>query len=93
LSSEAILATFQRSRPIAGASIVATDNIIPEHLRAIRSTPDGLAQDMREVKSRLGNIESQVGMLTAQYASLSNRLDRMDERVGRIERGLDLVDG
>jgi hypothetical protein len=39
--------------------------------------------DMREVKGRLG-------MLEAQYASLSNRLDRMDERVARIERRLEL---
>ena len=71
---------------------MATDNIILEHLRAIRSTTDGLAQDMREVKSRLGIIESQVGTLTAQYASLSTRLDPMDERVGRMEQRLELVE-
>jgi predicted nucleic acid-binding Zn-ribbon protein len=64
---------------------MATDNIILEHLRAIRSTVDGLAADMREVKSRLGILEQQ-------YASLSNRLDRMDERIGRIEKRLQLVE-
>jgi len=59
-----------------------TDTIILEHLRAIRGTLDRIAEDMREVKVRLGFLETQ-------YASLSNRLDRMDERVGRIERRLD----
>jgi hypothetical protein len=45
---------------------------------------DRLLEDMREVKGRLGILESR-------YASLSNRLDRMDDRVGRIERRLDLL--
>ncbi|CAN5614820.1 hypothetical protein BH23PSE1_BH23PSE1_07650 [soil metagenome] len=37
-------------------------------------------------------LESQVGNLAGQYASVSNRLDRMDERVARIERRLELRD-
>ena len=61
------------------------DNIILEHLRHIRVTTDGLREDMREVKPRLGLLESQ-------YASLSNRFDRIDLRVSRIEERLGLVD-
>ena len=61
------------------------DTDILEPLRAIRGTLDRIAEDMREVKVRLGFLETQC-------ASLSNRLDRMDERVGRIERRLDLLD-
>ena len=56
-----------------------------EHLRHIRAVVDGLRDDMREVKGRLGILESQ-------YASLSNRLDRMDSRVERIEQRLSLAD-
>jgi prefoldin subunit 5 len=67
-----------------------TENLILEHLRAIRATQDRHSDDLREIKGRLGILESQVGSLTAQYASLSNRLDRMDERVARIERRLEL---
>ena len=55
------------------------DNVVLEHLRHIRSTVDGLRDDMREVKGRLGILESQ-------YANLSNRLDRLDGRVERIEQ-------
>jgi predicted nuclease with TOPRIM domain len=62
-----------------------TDNIILEHLRHIRGAVDGLRDDMREVKSRLGILENQ-------YASLSNRLDRLDGRVERIEHRLDLAE-
>jgi predicted nucleic acid-binding Zn-ribbon protein len=61
------------------------DNIVLEHLRHIRSAVDGLRDDMREVKGRLGILESQ-------YANLSNRLDRMDSRVERIEQRLSLAD-
>ncbi|MEA2874587.1 MAG: hypothetical protein QOH67_4806 [Hyphomicrobiales bacterium] len=62
-----------------------TDNIVLEHLRHIRSAVDDLRDDMREVKGRLGILESQ-------YANLSNRLDRVDGRIERIERRLNLAD-
>jgi predicted nucleic acid-binding Zn-ribbon protein len=65
---------------------MSTDNLILEHLRAIRGVLDRHTEDLREIKVRLGILESQ-------YASLSNRLDRMDERVARIEKRLDLVEG
>lgn len=62
-----------------------SDNLVLEHLRAIRATARGLRGDMREVKERLGTLE-------ASYASVSRRLDRLDERVGRIETRLGLVE-
>jgi predicted nuclease with TOPRIM domain len=61
------------------------ESIVLEHLRHIRAAVDGLRDDMRDVKGRLGTLESQ-------YAILSNRLDRLDARVERIERRLELVD-
>jgi hypothetical protein len=64
---------------------VETDNIVLEHLRAIRSTAVRISEDMQEVKSRLGILEHQ-------YASLSTRIDRLDERVFRIEKRLNLAD-
>jgi hypothetical protein len=62
-----------------------TESIVPEHLRAIRATLDRHTEDLREIKGRLGILEQQ-------YASVSVRLDRMDERVGRIEQRLNLVE-
>ena len=61
------------------------DNIVLEHLRHIRSTIDNLREDMREVKERLGIIVSQC-------TSMSNRLDHINARLGRIEERLSLAD-
>ena len=69
---------------------MATDNIVLEHLRAIRGILDLQTAELLEIKGRLGILVSQIGTLGAQYASVSNRLDRLDERVARIERRLDL---
>ena len=64
---------------------MSTESLILEHLRAIRASVDRLVDDMQEVKGRLGILEQQ-------YASISTRLDRMDERITRIEKRLELVE-
>ncbi|MGE7367862.1 hypothetical protein ACQKKX_02175 [Neorhizobium sp. NPDC001467] len=63
----------------------AVENLVLEHLRAIRATTERLSDDMQEIKGGLG-------ILGQQYAIISNRLDRMDERVLRIEKRLELVE-
>ena len=62
-----------------------SESLVLEHLRAIRAILDRHTEDLREIKGRLGILEQQ-------YASLSNRLDRMDERITRIETRLELVE-
>ena len=61
------------------------DNIVLEHLRHIRGGMDGLREDGREIKHRLG-------LLVLQYSSLSTRMDRIDGRIERIEGRLGLID-
>ena len=61
------------------------DNIVLVHLRHIGGAVYDVRDDIREMRQRIGNLE-------AQYASMSNRLDRMDLRIERIERRLDLQD-
>jgi predicted nuclease with TOPRIM domain len=61
------------------------ESLVLEHLRHIRSAVDGLRDDVRDIKGRLGTLETQ-------YASLSNRMDRLDGRVERIERRLNLAE-
>jgi hypothetical protein len=67
-----------------------TNELLFETLKAIQGTLVWHGEDLREIKERLGHVEAQVGGLATQYASLSNRIDRMDLR---IERRLDLVGG
>lgn len=63
-----------------------TNESIFESLKRIHSKLDRMSTDILEVKER-------VGILEMQYASLSRRVDKVDERVERIEARLDLVDG
>ena len=44
---------------------------------------------MAEFRERLGHIEGQIAGIYGMYATLSSRMDR---RLERIERRLDLVD-
>jgi archaellum component FlaC len=46
---------------------------------------DRMAEDMREIKGRLGIIEQQ-------YASISNRIGRIETRLDRIEKRMELVE-
>jgi archaellum component FlaC len=65
------------------------ENLIPEHLRALRTGMDGLRDDVRDMKDRLGLVEINIASLHTQYASLSNRVDL---RLDRIESRLELVE-
>ncbi|MBP1848668.1 hypothetical protein [Rhizobium halophytocola] len=69
-----------------------TNELLYETLKRMQDVLALHSQYHLETKERLGLLEYQVGGITAQYASLSNRLDRVDERLARIERRLDLVD-
>jgi uncharacterized coiled-coil DUF342 family protein len=69
--------------------MVEPDNIVLEHLRHIRGAVDGLREDMREVKHRVGSIEREVAHVHVKVAELSERVDRVSDRV---EKRLDLTD-
>nr|CAD6409441.1 hypothetical protein REQ54_00572 [Rhizobium sp. Q54] len=69
-----------------------TNELIFETLKRIQETLALHTQYHLETKERLGLVEYQVGGLTAQYASLSKRLDHVDEHLTRIEKRLDLVE-
>jgi chromosome segregation ATPase len=73
------------------------ENLILEHLRAIRADISGIKDDVREIKQRLTSLEAAVAGLRRDNANLYDdmaghhaRYDRLAERVERIERRLDL---
>ncbi len=51
-----------------------------------------MREDMREIKSRLGRLESDVAGLHGFLAEQSIRLDRFGDRLERVERRLELRD-
>lgn len=61
------------------------ENIVLEHSRHIRGAVDSVREDIREIKGGLGILESQ-------YAHMSNRIDRLDARVERIEQRQELTE-
>lgn len=58
---------------------MATDDDVLKHLLAIRTSLDQNGDDLREISGRLGK-------LITNYAGLSERLDRIDERTICIEK-------
>ncbi len=69
-----------------------TENMVLEPLRRMRSSLERMELDMQDNKSRMTGIEITAGQMSGQLAAQSLRLDRMEERIGRIERRLDLVE-
>lgn len=74
------------------------DNILIEHLRAIRADIGIIKEDVREVKTRLTHVESGIASLKRdsahQYdeaASGNVRFDRLTERLEQLERRLNLA--
>lgn len=61
------------------------DSLVLNLLRAIRS-------DIAEVKADLVEVKERLGILEAQYASLSRRVDRIGGDMERVKRRLDLAD-
>lgn len=71
-----------------------SDNLVLELLRAMRSDLTTVREDIREVKLRLTALETAVGNLAAtemsHYAITADRVDRLTNRMERIETRLDL---
>ena len=63
-----------------------------EHLKALRAGQVEIRLELMDIKSRLTSLEVHMGEMQAQYATQSLRIDRIEERLGRIERRLELVD-
>lgn len=66
------------------------ENLVLEHLRHIRGKVDKIADDVADLKLRVGSLEEHAALLHTDNAALAVRLDRLDSRVDRLERRLDL---
>ena len=73
------------------------DNMIIEHLKAIRADISTIKEDAREIKTRLTSVEAGIGSLkrdsAEQYSDIAAqhvRYDRLAERIEKIEKRLEL---
>lgn len=76
------------------------ENLVLEHLRALRAGQDRLEQSLDDLKLRMGQVEEHIAgmrrdmsILHADIVVTHKRLDTLETRVERIERRLDLVGG
>jgi hypothetical protein len=69
-----------------------TANLILEHLRHIREDMPELRLDVSDLKLRMTAVEGSFAHAMTHLAGQSMRLDRIDERMARIERRLELAD-
>ncbi len=74
-----------------GVAMTETENLILEHLRAIRASQDRHGEDLQDIKHRMTSLESKVAILAGDMANLTHRLDLVDTRGQRIGHRLDLV--
>jgi hypothetical protein len=70
-----------------------TTNIVLEHLRHIRATVDDIRAEMKHFIMRMGLAERNIVSLHVSDATQNVELDRIKERLDRIERRLELTDG
>lgn len=73
------------------------ENLVLEHLKRFQASQERSERKLDEVIHRLGQLETAVAGLRRDFAHadenaalLSVRLDRMNERIERIERRLEL---
>ncbi|NBC49377.1 MAG: hypothetical protein GVY22_15670 [Gammaproteobacteria bacterium] len=69
-----------------------TENLVLEHLRAIRGTLTNHSERLERIELRLSTIEQTLGGLYALSASDRETLQGALKRIERIERRLDLSD-
>lgn len=70
-----------------------TENLVLEHLRAIRADVSDLRERMGRVELRLSAIEQTLGNLYALSGSDRETVQSLTKRVERIERRLELNEG
>lgn len=80
--------------------VAEPDSLVLELLKKIQAELSASRERDREVIHRLGNVEISVATLRRELghceesiAGINLRMDRMSDRIERIERRLDLTDG
>jgi len=67
----------------------AIENLILEHLSAIRTDIGTLKDDSVFMKARMSSIEHQVAGVHADFATINSRMDSIEKRLDRIEKRLE----
>jgi hypothetical protein len=69
----------------------APDNLILVYLRRLDGKLDRLVDSVADLGRRVTSMETKVALLHGDFAAQSERIDRIEIRLERIERRLDIV--
>ena len=69
-----------------------TAKLVIEMLREIYASAGRIEFDLSDLNIRLSAVENILGQHQLMLAAINCRMVRTDERLGRVERRLDLVD-
>lgn len=67
-----------------------TENLLLEHLKALRTDVAVIRRDVLESKVRLASLEGHVALVHEDMAGMNLRMDGFSERLERLERRLEL---
>jgi predicted nucleic acid-binding Zn-ribbon protein len=67
------------------------DNLILVYLRRMDEKLDRLVDSVADLGRRVTSLESKVALLHGDFAAQSERIDRIELRLERIDRRLDIV--
>jgi tetrahydromethanopterin S-methyltransferase subunit G len=67
------------------------DNLVLRYLRRMDEKLDRVIDDIADLKRRMTSLEQAVSLLHGDFAGQSLRIDRIEARLERIERRLDLT--
>jgi predicted nucleic acid-binding Zn-ribbon protein len=67
------------------------ENLVLVMLRRLDSKFDRMTEEMREMKGRLTNVEIVISALVTADGRMQHSIDRMSDRLDRIERRLDIT--
>ena len=68
-----------------------TESHVLDHLKKIQVRLSAMEVDLGDVKARMSVMEQYQGQVLTLLGGLNQRMDRVDERLSRIERCYDLV--
>jgi predicted nuclease with TOPRIM domain len=69
-----------------------SENLVLEHLRAIRTDMGQLKEGVDRVELRLASIEGHIASFQLSETRQNSELDKLCQRIDRIEKRLELAD-